>query len=203
MNSLKKAHGISLMIIFLLGKSVYGMEDDIPDKSQKRQVSYTESDSLEKDLKEIEAEIYQRLVAHQIDHDGVWRLLAGCYQKYFQITSCDNTHESLVLWAMQMAVHYRLPLITKLILLFPEAVTLPRDVVKDLLSLMVSSRNNIFPRAIKVRIFYQLIKLPQIKKFTEAQIVEVVSNLLDEKIININTLQAIFSHFSNFFTPAS
>lgn len=192
-----------ILMVFLFSKNAYGMEDDVPDKSQKPQSSYAESDSLEKDLKNIEAEIYQRLVVNQIDQDDVWTLLSACYQKHAGITSCNATPEILAPWALQVSVHYHLPLIIKLILMLPDAEMLSVEVIKDLLYFMASSRNKVFPRALKVRIFYQLIRLPQVKKFTEFQLTEVVNNLLEEKTINVNALQAIFSHFSNIFTPAS
>jgi hypothetical protein len=202
MRLMSKIMAISL-IVFMLGKNAYGMEDDVLDTSQKQQASCIESNSLEKDLKEIEAEIYQRLVVSQIDYDGIWTLLAGCCQTYSGIKACRNDHMILATWVLQMAVRYRLPLIIKLILMFPEAKMLSVELVRDFLYFMASSRNKVFPRAIKIRIFYQLIKLPQVKEFTECQLAEVANNLLDEKTINVNALQAIFSHFSNFFTPAS
>lgn len=188
-----------LMVLSVLIKNASGMEDGT---AEKKQLSYARLHSLGKDLKEINEELYQRLVANEIDHDGVWVLIASCYQKYYG-TNPDNNRQDLALWTLQMAVYYRLPLIMRLILMLPDAQMLPVEVIKNLLYLMASSKNQIFPRSLKIHFFYQLMRLPQIKKITSGETAEIIKKLLDEKTVTIDVLHAILSYLPNLFTPAS
>ncbi len=203
MRILKKILGVSLVVVFLLGKNAWGMEDDAFDKNSPTmpRLSCAASYSLEKDLKNLEVDIYQRLVTNEIDQNDVWALLFECRQRHYGKKS-HNTHEILAHCALQMAVRYRLPLIARVMLTLPEAALFSVDVIKNLLFLMASSTNQIFPRTLKTHFFYQLIKLPQIKKFTVCEATELVNKLLDEKTVNVDVLRTILSHFSNFFTPA-